>query len=370
MLIPPFLLLVLSSLPLVTSYDLVRSYEGQTFFDDWDFYGSWDNLTLGDVWWLGREDSFSQNLAYINQAGNAILRVDNTSNVPLNEKRNTVRITSKDTYAVGSLWVIDLRHIPFGCSVWPAFWTKGPKWPDNGEIDIIEGINNMAANQMALHSTPGCFLPTQGMQTGKTLVTDCSTDAGCTVGELIPNSYGPGFAAAGGGVWATQFDVSGIYIWFWSRASIPKSIRDSDFSSSLQMFDWGLPSAAYPAIGCNVTEFFSPQNLVLDITLCGKWAGEPENYLPSCADQGPTKKCYTDNVVGPGSPKYDNAYFEVEYVRAYTTGGVMPTPTTPPSMPGRVGSGLRNGAVAGTEMRVEWVGLVLSVVVSLLVAGW
>lgn len=36
---------------------------------------------------------------------------------------------------------------------------------------------------------------------------------------------------------------------------------------------------------------------------------------------------YDDNVVGPGSPKYDDAYFEINYVRAYTTGGPMPTPS-------------------------------------------
>jgi hypothetical protein len=34
---------------------------------------------------------------------------------------------------------------------------------------------------------------------------------------------------------------------------------------------------------------------------------------------------YNDNVVGAGSPKYDNAYFEINYVRAYTTGGPAPT---------------------------------------------
>ncbi|KAL0562771.1 hypothetical protein V5O48_019308, partial [Marasmius crinis-equi] len=207
----PSALLFLSLLfpPLVTSYELVRSYSGPTFFDQWDFYGDWDNLTLGDVWWLNSSDSFAQNLAYVNPSGNAILRVDNTSNVPFDQKRNTVRITSKDSYAVGSLWIIDLRHIPYGCSVWPAFWSKGPLWPDNGEIDIIEGINNMAANQMALHSLQGCFSPSQSLQTGKTIVTDCSAPAGCTVGEASSNSYGPGFAAAGGGVFATQFDVSG-----------------------------------------------------------------------------------------------------------------------------------------------------------------
>ena len=33
-------------------------------------------------------------------------------------------------------------------------------------------------------------------------------------------------------------------------------------------------------------------------------------------------------MTGPGSPAYDNAWFEVNYVRAYTTGGPAPTSTT------------------------------------------
>ena len=44
----------------------------------------------GDVWWLNASDAFTQKLAYVNDAGNAIMKVDNTSNVPFNEKRNTV----------------------------------------------------------------------------------------------------------------------------------------------------------------------------------------------------------------------------------------------------------------------------------------
>ena len=43
---------------------------------------------------------------------------------------------------------------------------------------------------------------------------------------------------------------------------------------------------------------------------------------------GTTGTCYQDNVVGPGSPKYDEAYFEIDFLRAYTTGGPAPTPAS------------------------------------------
>lgn len=31
-------------------------------------------------------------------------------------------------------------------------WTLGPNWPYNGEIDIIEGVNDAAYNIMSLHT--------------------------------------------------------------------------------------------------------------------------------------------------------------------------------------------------------------------------
>lgn len=82
--------------------------------------------------------------------------------------------------------------------------------------DILEGINLMTDNQMAIHTTAGCTTDNAIVQSGKIGFQDCSADPGCTVHETKPNSFGAGFAAAGGGVWATQFDVAGIYMWFWS----------------------------------------------------------------------------------------------------------------------------------------------------------
>jgi len=63
---------------------------------------------------------------------------------------------------------------------------------------------------MAIHTTPGCYMPPNTSQLGKMGITDCGQDSGCTVGETSPNSYSASFAQAGGGVFATNFDVSGI----------------------------------------------------------------------------------------------------------------------------------------------------------------
>ncbi|EIW77172.1 glycoside hydrolase family 16 protein [Coniophora puteana RWD-64-598 SS2] len=305
------------------AWQLVREYSGQNFFNGWDFYGSWDNLTQGNVTWVSQSVAASQDLAYVNNNGHAILKVDNTTNVPSGGRRNSIRITSQDTYALGSLWIIDLDHIPYGCSVWPAFWTFGPNWPEDGEIDIIEGINLMSSNQMALHTTSGCTLSSTATQLGTTDVTDCSSAAGCTVTETSNSSYGSNFE---GGVWATQFDSSGIFIWFWSRSNVPSSITGATSTSSIDPSSWGTPHANYSSSTCNIEQYFSPQNLVLDITLCGDWAGLSQFYSSTCGNSGPTGNCYQDCVVGPGSPRYDNAYFDISYIRAYSN-STVPTAT-------------------------------------------
>ncbi|KAH9974021.1 concanavalin A-like lectin/glucanase domain-containing protein [Lactifluus volemus] len=290
-------------------YNVVREYHGSSFFDQWEFYGDYDNLTLGDVKWLDRNSATQQGLVYINEQAQAIIRVDNSSQVPFNDKRNSIRITSQDFYGIGSLWIIDLSHIPYGCSVWPAVWSKGPTWPQDGEIDIVEGVNLVSANQYTLHTSPGCSQAQGVIQKGTSGPTDCSQSTGCTVTETQPNT--------GGGVYATQFDASGISTWFWSRGAVPPSILQATSTSSIDPSDWGTPSASFPVSGCNIAQFFTGQQLVIDITLCGVWAGNPTVYNPQCLNSGPTGICYNDNVVGPGSPKYDNAFFAINYIRAY-----------------------------------------------------
>ena len=74
----------------------------------------------------------------------------------------------------------------------------------------------MKNNQMAIHTTDGCTMDNSIVQSGELEIGDCASVSGCTVRENKPNSFGEAFAQAGGGVWATQFDVAGIFIWFWN----------------------------------------------------------------------------------------------------------------------------------------------------------
>jgi len=69
-------------------------------------------------------------------------------------------------------------------------------------------------SQTSLHTDPGCTA-VNAVQTS-TLVnsTDCSfkanSNSGCVVEDPDPNSYGAAFAAAGGGMFITEFAESGI----------------------------------------------------------------------------------------------------------------------------------------------------------------
>ncbi|KAI9568719.1 concanavalin A-like lectin/glucanase domain-containing protein [Boletus coccyginus] len=324
------------------AYDIIRDYSGSTFFDGWEFYGSWDGLTLGNVTWVTREVASSQNLAYVNGENHVIIRVDNVTNVPTGQTRKSVRITTQDAYDMGSLWIIDANHIPHGCSVWPAFWGFGRNWPDGGEIDIMENINLHTNNLMAVHTTQGCYHSGNTDQLGTTGTTDCSQGSGCTVEETSLNSYSLGFADAGGGVFATQFGVSGIFIWFWSRPDIPSSISRATSTSSMDISSWGIPSAAFSSNTCNISQFFTPQNLVLDIDLCGTWAGVPSIYGSQCAYQGSTGICYNDCVVGPGSPRYNEAYFDINYVRTYTAAAAA-------AVPGATGAPMSDGSPSSLD---------------------
>ncbi|KAK0487139.1 glycoside hydrolase family 16 protein [Armillaria novae-zelandiae] len=289
-----------------TTYEMIKEYAGSGFFDDWEYYNNYDNLTNGDATFVGS----GSDLTYIDSNTNrAIMKVDNSSTVAYNYKRDTVRIASKDRYGVGSIWLADMYHVPYGCSVWPAWWSQAPDWPTGGWLYTPES---------------GCTQvdPVQS----STLInsTDCNYEAnsnsGCVVTDPSKASYGANFASSQGGVFVTEYAETGISIWFFSRSSVPDTITSN--SSTIDTDALGTPVANWPNGGCNINEFFSAQSLIFDITLCGDFAGSASVFNETCSGT-----CYTDYVIGSAS-YYDTAYFDVASVRVYSVNGSDTTVST------------------------------------------
>ena len=86
-----------------TLYNPVREYSGSSFFDRWTYYGNVDNTTwgnyfffsfflccsgfvgnnrrLGNVTYVDQATATSSQLTFVNGAGNAIIKVDNTTTI-------------------------------------------------------------------------------------------------------------------------------------------------------------------------------------------------------------------------------------------------------------------------------------------------
>lgn len=142
---PLGVLALLPILPAVlgATYSSSKTYQGDDFLSEFDWFNAADP-TNGFVQYVSQGDMFNK-LAYT-KGSQFHMGVDTTQVVP-DSGRASVRATSKLTFQPGTLMVLDLDHMPgSACGSWPAFWTVGTPidgWPDVGEIDIIEGVNEV-----------------------------------------------------------------------------------------------------------------------------------------------------------------------------------------------------------------------------------
>ncbi|KAH9913969.1 glycoside hydrolase family 16 protein [Epithele typhae] len=257
--------------PRSTSYKLVKEYKGDTFFNGWDFFTDSDP-THGLVNYV--DGDAAKSLAYVQSDGTAVIAVDQSNNVAAGGKRNSIRISTKDSWARG-LFIADIYAMPHGCSVWPAYWSlgQGATWPDAGEIDIIENVNEATSNQITLHSGAGCTLDKATNALAKLVSTTCASsngnNAGCAYSQTTNNTFGHGFNMQAGGVFAHTLESDSISVWYFDRDAIPSDIS----SGSPDPSSWGTPTAFFPNTNCDIEKHFLNQSLIFDITICGDWAG-------------------------------------------------------------------------------------------------
>ncbi|KAI9710270.1 MAG: hypothetical protein M1820_002764 [Bogoriella megaspora] len=316
------------------AYTLQHDYTSNDFFGNFSFMTDPDP-THGTVMyvdqatasqgWKGGDPLIKQN-----SDGSWHMAADSQATMTGSDGRPSVRITSNYKYNSG-LFILQLSHMPGAeCGSWPAFWLLGSAatWPAAGEVDIIEGVNNQIGNDMTLHTSPGCKIENNGLFNGilNEQKIDCNGGGGADGCQIMDqkdaptaqNSFGSGFNANGGGIYATEWNTDNFKIWFFPKGSPHTENALSDTPDPSQ---WSSPIAAFTFGGsCNVPEHFVDQQIVFDLTFCGDWAGRTTS-----ADDGWNLNSCSSNGACPayvqGHPEaFTNAYWTINSLKVYQGG--------------------------------------------------
>ncbi|KAF2630163.1 glycoside hydrolase family 16 protein [Macroventuria anomochaeta] len=342
-----------------TTYTLAEDLSYHNFFSAFDFFSGPDP-TEGFVQYQNYTSAIEQGLVgYLSDTQSVFLGVDHTSKNP--NGRASVRLESKKGWNKGLL-VADIRHMPAStCGSWPAYWLLGSHveingkitWPDAGEIDILEGVNDYESNAVTLHTSTGCMIdnttsPATGSDstpppfTGFLKTDDCDVAApdqrknvGCSIAApsaMTPSrppsfkrgtasidadiafpSYGTSFNLATGGVYAMEWTSASISVWFIPRVSpqfntlFPAPASSTFLNTTLDVSALGTPIAHF-AGQCDFEEKFKNLKIVFDTTFCGAWAGA-EWESGGCAKKTGVATCEEYVRENPGV--FAESYWEV-----------------------------------------------------------
>ncbi|KAG5921209.1 hypothetical protein E4U53_003824 [Claviceps sorghi] len=195
-------------------------------------------------------------------------------------------------------------------------WSYGHDWPYDGEIDIIEGANDQNHNIISAHTTKGCAisntLKSKALGTTRSANCDIGTkNVGCGYDPPVEDasSYGDDFNAAGGGVYAMEWDSEYIKIWHFARSQIPTDIRKKTPTPD----NWRSPDAIFGGDSCDVDKYFKGMNLVININFCGDWGGQIWGKSDGCGKYAPT----CNEFVAKNPQAFTKAYWDVRYIDAY-----------------------------------------------------
>ncbi|KAL7937964.1 glycoside hydrolase family 16 protein [Trichoderma chlorosporum] len=298
-------------------YILSTSYAGEALLSSFNWFDGIDP-SHGFVSYQNRQNAQSMGLYNIDERTGVVrLGVDSTHSYSITDRgRPSIRIESRETYDHG-LFIADFLHMPPShCGLWPAFWTYGDNWPFDGEIDIIEGVNTAHTNIISAHTADGCSQSSDinGLYSGEQINTQCSVgtdNIGCGFhpSDEDTSSYGDGFNAANGGVYAMEWDSVHIRIWHFARGSIPRDIEIKKPSPDT----WGQPIAIFGGSDCKVDSYFKHMRLVLNINFCGDYGDAVWGKTDQCSDFAPTCSEY----VAENPEAFANAYWDVQYIDAY-----------------------------------------------------
>jgi len=256
--------------------------------------------------------------------GLAYIGVDHTSVITGNNSRDTLELHSRIRIN-GGLVILNVRHMPIGCGTWPAFWTYGDDWPNQGEIDIVEGINTNINDITTLHTGPHCdlkfentsnFTGTWALTPKGGNATNCYYKApnqffnqGCSIISDNSYSYGYNFNKEHGGVFAMLWNETGIAMWFFQRKYLHKYDVNTLHPTPSS---WGKPYAFF-----QFSDKYCPSNnfinhkIVFDTQFCGDWV--KSYWKKQCSKLGNDCTSFVRN----NPAQFKDAFWLVQYVRYF-----------------------------------------------------
>eukprot|EP00933_Yihiella_yeosuensis_P041890 TRINITY_DN3630_c0_g1_i2.p1 TRINITY_DN3630_c0_g1~~TRINITY_DN3630_c0_g1_i2.p1 ORF type:complete len:584 (-),score=60.89 TRINITY_DN3630_c0_g1_i2:277-2028(-) len=322
------------------SYVLDWKAAKESFFEDFQFITK--SETHGAEWYLNKSEAFRLGVVSATDHG-AILRVGDQQ-CPF--KRRSVMLHSAQAWRPdkGFMLVMKYKHVPFGAGIWPAFWLVNSDvvWPDGGELDILEYAND-DESKVTFHTNKNCSIDqaqfnrcmSGNFRAGTmddTTVTSCLTNytgnlLGCKPKQI--RRTGKWFSE-NPGVIATLWDASGVSVYHIPEAEIPDDLS----SDKPNPHGWNVWKIAYLPFASTGTciDLAKPQEIVLNIALCGDWAGgawwkskeaHSTQFLPPYCIPGhvtePATDCCTLFMSSPTSEEYikQRAYFDIDYIKVF-----------------------------------------------------
>merc|ERR1712232_76408 len=236
----------------------------------------------------------------------------------------------------------------------------GINWPNNGEIDIVEGVNYQSVAKTALHTSRGCAMDAVnaelstgtwdtavGVPDAKTGIpdptfryaNDCYVynpqqwlNQGCVA---VDSKNGGGSLGAplnkkGGGVFVLEWDPDSNRIRSWvftPHLEIPRNLKDSMDTTRLPIGqgriipnpdEWPLPYAYYPigdGTSCPGEHYFRNMHIVLNLAFCGSVAGT--RFNTDCPKQVTGKFGTRNEYIQSDPEELSEAYWKIGGVYIY-----------------------------------------------------
>ncbi|KAH7093838.1 glycoside hydrolase family 16 protein [Auriculariales sp. MPI-PUGE-AT-0066] len=245
--------------------------QGDSFYDGFEFF-TYPDPTDGLVNYVSMKEAIKLNLTHADDSS-FVIRGDQTRKLEVGEKRDSVRISSKKTYAEH---VSNRRYRAHAEGIYSPQLCRSSTWPGL-QIDIIEGANDLGPNLQSLHNERGAPQPE-----GRIKMNDCNSFAngntGCGVFGDSQRDFGAPFNKAGGGWWATVRTESAIKMYF-------DEVRNG--ADVVDPTGWGTPTSSFTSSGdlCSISDKFGKNRIIFNLTFCGGFAGHTfHGGTPACED--------------------------------------------------------------------------------------